>query len=314
MALTTAKRGCAALYLAAALMPLLSGCATSDLCPAAAHGQSGGSGAAAASASSPSMELPGTGQLRAIAGNSRATHAVILIGGIHDTYRYFEGWENALASRDNLVLGWDHDHRSMPMAQSAVLLARDIDSLGTAGITNVTLVAHSIGGLVAKGAIDALSRSGEAHAFNHINLHALGTPWAGFRVMRFALSVPGSRFLSTLAGYPMAFELSPDSDFLASVRTPMPANGKLHLYHGDGDNVALPAGTRMKSAYALLEAQAATITTIEGFRHNDYKYALALADRARLPDADRPCLHKPCRLVAHFQGCPANTLAAASLH
>lgn len=107
-------------------------------------------------------------------------HAVILVGGIHETSHYFDSWVAALASPDTVVMGWDHDHWAMSMRASAGLLAGRVSDLSAQGITDVTIVAHSMGGLVAKGAIDELSRTGEAKNFVRIEIQAFGTPWGGY--------------------------------------------------------------------------------------------------------------------------------------
>lgn len=325
-----AKPGRGAAYLAALLAAPLFGCASYDPCPTSVS-SSGHSGSAArtrtslpvhhAVTESSSVGVSGDdlvgaplsiGQLQPIAGDLRSGHAIILIGGIHDSYHYFDSWVDALSPSGNLILGWDHDHRSMPMADSAEVLAHDIRLLGKAGATHITIVAHSIGGLISKGAIDALAQAGDAQKFTQLDLHALGTPWGGFAVVRVALKVPGSKMLSTLVGYPMAFELVPDSDYLTSLRRPMPANGRLHLYVGGDDTIALPTTSRTKRRYALTEANATTITTIAGFRHNDYGKAPSLASRTRdVGGAGQQCRDRPCKLVTNLQRCAAPVVATA---
>jgi hypothetical protein len=218
------------------------------------------------------------GRLRLLAGDPYARRAIILVAGIHDTYRYFDGWIDALGKGGDAVFGWDHDHRFMTMAQSAAVLAQDIRALGEHGATDIELIAHSIGGLVAKAAIDILSRAGAAPSFDRLDLQALGTPWGGFALVEYALLVPGSTAISKALGYPMAAELQPDSAFLAGLARPMPANGRMHIYVGDADHVALPFMSATRSRYASIEAYASMVTMIEGLGHGDYGRAPVFAD------------------------------------
>jgi hypothetical protein len=248
-------------------------------------------------------------RLQVIDGDIRARHAVVLIGGIHDSYHYFDNWVTALASGENLVLGWKHDHRAMRMARASKLLSQDLAKLHAAGVTGITIVAHSIGGLVAKGAIDELSRTGRAQTFQRLDLHAFGSPWGGFAVVNLALKMPGSVALSTALGYPMAHELRPGSSYLASLARPMPGNGALHLYVGNADSTALPVRSITRRRYAVIEANAATITTIEGAAHSDYNQTPSLAALVKKAHASQ-CLETRCGLMLNGQRC-ADYLATA---
>ncbi len=235
-----------------------------------------------------------TARLHLLKGNTQARRVVILVGGIHDNYHYFDNWVPLLASMETLVIGWDHDYRSMTLAGSANLLAQDLARLHQAGIVDVTLVAHSIGGLVTKGAIDGLTRNRQAHAFQRLDLHAFGTPWGGFAIVGMVLKVPGSATMSVALGYPMATELKPGSNYLNSLSKPMPANGRLHLYAGNADHVALPVRSVTRRRYALIEANAASVTTIDGFLHNDYSKSTTLAGMVRQLGARTGCLEAAC--------------------
>jgi len=216
-----------------------------------------------------------TEKLERLSGDSSATHAVILVGGIHSNHDYFQSWVPALSSKENVVLGFDHDHQAMPMREAAASLAGAIKELKEQGVTDITIVAHSMGGLVAKGAVDELSRSGAAGEFNSVDLHALGTPWGGFAVGDLARYTPGSEFISKAVGFPMGPEIGPGSDYMKSLAQPMPANGEFHIYKGDIDNVATPAMDSTKDRYASIERNAASATDMVGFGHNDYKKAPA---------------------------------------
>lgn len=212
-------------------------------------------------------------KLERLSGDEHATHAVILVGGIKSNHDYFESWVPALSDKSNVVLGFDHDHQAMSMKEAAVSLAESIKALKEQGITDVTIVAHSMGGLVSKGAVDELSRSGAAEGFNSVDLHALGTPWGGFAVGDLARYTPGSEFISKAVGFPMGPEIGPGSDYMKDLAQPMPPNGELHIYKGDRDTVATPEMDSTKERYASIEKNAVSATELEGFGHNDYKKA-----------------------------------------
>lgn len=231
----------------------------------------------------------GTGSGFAADGSSpvdelQITHAVILVGGIHETSHYFDGWVPALAAPDTVVLGWDHDHQTTSMKESARLLARRISELSAQGITDVTIVAHSMGGLVAKGAIDELSRRGEAERFAHLEIRAFGTPWGGYAFADMVPFLPGSETISTAIGYPMGPDIGPHSDYMKNLAQPMPANGELHIYLGTADNIARPEGARTKERYKSIEARAVSVMDIEGFNHVAYR--TVPADLLNVPGND----------------------------
>ncbi len=193
------------------------------------------------------------------------------------------------------------------------MLASDLTTLARAGTPDIVLVAHSIGGLVGKGAIDQLSRTGAAGTFTRLDLHAFGTPWGGFALLEVAMKVPGSIALSKFFRYPMAPELRPSSRFLASLAAPMPPNGELHLYVGTDDGVAQPDTAAARQRYAELEAQARTVTELDGVRHNDYNRLVALTNEVKGTRPGPACTRLPCRLAMHVSQCAATALATAAL-
>lgn len=225
------------------------------------------------SAQGPAVAHDFTERLETISGESSATHAIILVGGIHDNFKYFDAWVPAMSSADNLVLGFDHDHQAMTMQEAALTLAEAVRALKDQGITDVTIVAHSMGGLVSKGAIDELSRTGDAEKFDSIDLHALGAPWGGFAMADLARYLPGSEAISQAIGYPMGPEMGPGSEYLKNLSQPMPSNGELHLYRGDIDTVSTPEADNTKARYASTESNATSVTILAGFEHNDYNTA-----------------------------------------
>jgi hypothetical protein len=216
-----------------------------------------------------------SGRMELLSGDSQATHAVVLVGGIHGSYHYLDSWVPALSSSDNLVVGWDHNHQTSTMKEGAHTLAEALNNLKASGITDVTVVAYSMGGLVAKGAIDELSRTGEAEGFQSLDLHALGTPWGGFAAADIIRYLPGTELISNAIGYPMGMEMGPGSDYMSSLTREMPSNGEMHLYTSSADSVATPEVDSTKARYASIEANATSATEIADFKHGDYNKASA---------------------------------------
>ncbi|MBC8737142.1 alpha/beta hydrolase [Paraburkholderia sp. UCT31] len=201
------------------------------------------------------------------------THAVILVGGIHDTYHYWDSWKENLNGPDNVVIGYNHDHTKDTMPNSAHELAHLIDGLKEKGITEVTVVAHSMGGLVAKGALDELARDGQAADFKHIDLHTFGTPFGGFALAEPAHLMPGGAAISNAVGFPMGPDIGPGSPYMKSLAQDWPANMDFHMTVGSKDHVALPAASSTHERYNEIEAKAQSITVVEGYQHTDYRNA-----------------------------------------
>lgn len=202
-----------------------------------------------------------------IAGAAPATKAVVVVGGIHDTYGHFSAWTPALDAPDTLVVGFDHDHQSSTMTEASEELAHAISALREHGVEEVTVVAHSMGGLVSKAALDIMVESGAAEKFEQIDLHALGTPWGGYALA----SLPGSSFFGTMFGYPMGGEMSPGSDFMKGLSAvDWPENMSFNVYQGSSDNVSLPSVLATHERYDATTSKADVLITIEGFGHTDY--------------------------------------------
>ena len=201
------------------------------------------------------------------------THAVILVGGIHESYHYWDSWADKMSGPNTVVLGFDHDHTKDTMPNSAHVLASRIEELKAQGIQDITIVAHSMGGLVSKGALDEIVRDGHASDFQHIELQAFGTPWGGFAMAESAHIIPGAAAISRAIGFPMGPDIGPGSDFMKSLSQPWPSNMDLHLYQGSADHVARPEASSTEARYDAIEANAKSVTVIEGFKHTDYREA-----------------------------------------
>jgi pimeloyl-ACP methyl ester carboxylesterase len=208
--------------------------------------------------------------LTVLSSGEHPTHAVILVGGIYDDYQYWDSWKDKLAGPDTVVMGYDHDARTESMPKSAHNLASDIAELKERGVTDVTVVAHSLGSLISKGALDELAQSGAAANFYHLDLQAFGAPVGGFVAGDFADAMPGGRLLSNLIDRPMGPDIGPHSEFMKGLAQPWPSNMAMHLYVGSNDTVVRPEAASTKAQYNAVEANATTVTIIEGAGHVDY--------------------------------------------
>ncbi len=217
-------------------------------------------------------------------------HAVILIAGIYNNHQYFLPWQESLARDEVVLLGWQRAHHGQRLDDSALLLAAELLSLQEQGIRNVTLIAHSIGGLVAKGALDHLSREQLYYRFDAMELHAFGTPWGGFPGADLAHGNLLGQLVSYLAGNPVWLDLGTQSAYLAGLAQPMPPNGQLFNYMVEDDEVARPASEASVQRYQALLRHVTASLQVPGADHNAYVLhrldgLMTLAKKEGLPGA-----------------------------
>lgn len=210
-------------------------------------------------------------ELKTLSTGDNPHKAVILVGGIHDNYTYFDSWKDTLAAKDTTVMGFDHDHRSETMTKGAHNLAMAIQELKDKGYDEVTVIAHSMGGLVSKGALNELVSNGESQNFKHIDFHAFGTPWGGFIAGDLAKITPFSETISEKIGYPMGPEIGPHSDYMKGLEQKWPENMDFNVYKGTADNTATPGSGWTNERYEAIAGKADTMVVLEGFNHTDYR-------------------------------------------
>jgi hypothetical protein len=199
-----------------------------------------------------------------------AQHAVILIGGIYNDYSYFSPWMKCLTGSGMLILGWQRPLHVRPLEESARALGIEMAKLHGMGVRRITLLAHSIGGLVAKGAVDRLARSKQAYRFERIDVHAFGTPWGGFPGGDLARSNPVGVFVSWLAGHPVWLDLGTGSRYVIHLDQPMPVNGRLYHYISRDDTVAWPGTEAAAQRYISLLENASAVIPLSGVDHDAY--------------------------------------------
>ena len=198
------------------------------------------------------------------------TDAVVFVGGIHETYRYFDSWGPQVAGENTLVVGFDHDAATGSMSAAALELEQGIEALGDEGVTRITVIAHSMGGLIAKAALDELVRRGQASRFTTVDLHTFGTPFGGFMAAEPAHLMPFGKVISDAIGLPMGPEIGPTSAFMRHLSQPWPANMALHLYIGTEDAIAQPKAYFTKRRYEAVTTGAQTMEILDGYGHTDY--------------------------------------------
>lgn len=201
---------------------------------------------------------------------NRPRHAVVLLAGIYNDHEYFRPWQGSFTSEDVLLLGWVPAHHVQRLDDTDRLLARELMHLHEQGIRTVTLLAHSIGGLIAKGTVDRLTREGLADRFDVLELHAFGTPWGGFPGADLAHTNPLGHLVSYLARNPAWLDLGTHSDYLAALARPMPPNGRLFNYFSVYDEVALPGTDAAAQRYQALLQHASVSVRVSGDDHTAY--------------------------------------------
>ena len=143
------------------------------------------------------------------------------IGGTPRDFRYLI--ENLDRSR---FQPWVFHYPSgMRLERAARTLARLVDSLQREhGFEHLVWTAHSMGGLVSRSALLQLAEDGKNLDFVDVFV-TFSTPWNGH-----AAAAVGVRFMPTVV--PAWLDMQPDSDFLRSVRAPLPAGLPHHLFFG----------------------------------------------------------------------------------
>jgi len=202
----------------------------------------------------------------------------ILIGGINDTWRSLDEWIPVHAAAGRRVLGYTYDQRHEDLATCARRFAEALKELQGQGARRLHITAYSLGGWVAKAALDHMTANGSIEAFDAIELTALATPWGGFaraNLVWHLRHVPTraiARALSRVIGKPMGFEVGSRTPFVRGRRAPLSPRVTFHVFEGGADETATPHTREERENYEAVVALAATRTLVRGARHADMRH------------------------------------------
>lgn len=137
------------------------------------------------------------------------------------------------------------------------------------------ITAYSMGGWIAKAALDGMTADGSIGEFESIELMALATPWGGFEranvVWRLrSFPTPGlARRIAHVLERPMGFEVGSATPFIHERRAPLPPHVAFDVYEGGADEVATPRTRQERENYDAVIAVARRCVRLPGARHRD---------------------------------------------
>jgi alpha-beta hydrolase superfamily lysophospholipase len=201
--------------------------------------------------------------------------AAVLIGGINDSWQRLSGWVPLHAAAGRRVLGFAYDQKRTDLATNAQTLEVELLGLRREGVRRLHITAFSMGGWIAKAALDRMAADGTIAEFETIELVALATPWGGFERANVAWKLrffptPGlARRLSQALELPMGFEVGSATPFVRDRRAPLPANVAFYVCEGDADEIATPRTRQEHENYEAVVALARRRIRIPGANHRD---------------------------------------------
>ena len=205
------------------------------------------------------------------------TDAAILVGGINDTWRSLDDWVPVHAAAGRRVLGYTYDQRHDDLETCARRFAESLEGLAGQGARRLHITAYSMGGWVAKAALDRMTADGSIDVFESVELTTLATPWGGFgraNIVWRLRRVPTTgiaRAFSRAIGKPMGFEVGSRTPFVRARRAPLSPRVTFHVFEGGADETATPRTREERENYEAVVALAATRTLVRGARHADMR-------------------------------------------
>lgn len=163
------------------------------------------------------------------------------------------------------------------MAAAAADLEQALEVLSSSGTRRLFVTAFSMGGWIAKAALDAMVRSGAILRFESVELVALGTPWGGFSWanlpwhLRWFPMPMTARGLARIVRRPMAFEVGSSSAFVRARRAPLPGHVRFVVCDGGADRVAGPRTRGERANYAAVVGIATRHVSVAGATHDDLR-------------------------------------------
>jgi alpha/beta hydrolase family protein DUF900 len=212
-----------------------------------------------------------------IARDADPAEAVVLLGGVNESWLGLAAWVPVHVAARRQVFGYAYDQGKDDLETSARGLAEALDGLSARGVRRLHVTAYSMGGWVAKAALDGMAVDGAIAAFDSIELTTLATPWGGFHranVVWRLRAVPTrscARAFARAIGKPMGFEVGSRTPFVRARRAVLPRRVTFRVFEGAADEIATPRTAEERENYEAVVALATDRVTVPWARHADMR-------------------------------------------
>ena len=203
--------------------------------------------------------------------------AAVLLGGINESWLSLAAWVPVHVAAGRQVFGYAYDQRIDDLETSARGLAEALAGLSAHGVRRLHVTAYSMGGWVAKAALDRMAADGSIGAFDSVELTTLATPWGGFHRADIAWrlrAVPSrglARALSRAVRKPMCFEVGSRTPFVRARRAALPVRVTFRVFEGAEDEIATPRTAEERENYEAVATLATARVTVPRARHADMR-------------------------------------------
>ena len=190
---------------------------------------------------------------------------VILIHGHKGHPDQFKKLEQFLTSKDFKVDYFTYQSDRLTLTQASSELEIFLKSCAPTH-EKVILIAHSMGGLVAKRALNRFPAD-----TLHATFITLGTPYGGFHKANLVYYTPLGRYFSKWFKAPMSYEIASNSFFLQKLAETKLSN-KIQWFIIDSpqDEVATPRDESEKRNYQRFIERCNAHYTLRGLSHMDF--------------------------------------------
>ena len=194
-----------------------------------------------------------------------SANTVILIHGHKSHPAQFKKLERFLTSKDFKVDYFTYQSDRLTLTQASSELEIFLKSCAPTH-EKVILIAHSMGGLVAKKALNSFS-SNTLHA----TFITLGTPYGGFHRANLVYFTPFGRYFSKWFKTPMSYEIASNSFFLQKLaETRLSKKIQWFIIDSPQDEVASPYEESEKRNYQRFIKRCSAHYTLKGLSHMDF--------------------------------------------
>ncbi len=181
---------------------------------------------------------------------------VVFIGGVNDTYHFWDKHIDLLKGKNVTVLGFEgsggkgtQPHNVEFMDNNAQYIANALEQLGKSGYSKIEVVAHSLGGVVSKKSMHILEDENRIADNVKIKFTAVNSPFGGYSAADSALYMPFLKPVYKLLNVAMAGDMSPKSDFYKSISKPFSGKIEASMVESLEDNIAQPSSDSSKERY-----------------------------------------------------------------